>query len=236
MHDDTLDMRDLLQTLDQRDRLRAGDETHCSLVCVLIETMDKVRRLAKRMKALRKRLLGREQGYSTIEVDLGDLVEGKSAGGVMQEIRVLYDMTVEELDHHWEDAENDCRTWDKRDGSTKLVMLQRMKRIVTPYKEEYWQLGIRKSAATAMLDLEGHPRLPVASSRVADKQPEAHARAAVEGIHGPHWEQPGGVVVQQHQVSVILGFTMQWQAGRNYAAVYLTVTHRSPAESRAVGG
>eukprot|EP00961_Rhodomonas_salina_P028995 391117-Rhodomonas_salina.1 len=127
-------------TVDQRDALRAGDDSRHGIVVTLMESQDVVKRQCKKVKTLRSRLLGAgEIKVSTV---------------LTHEIRCIFDISQPEWKHWVDLTDSDCTQWDARDGTRLLATFHRVKKIVIPKRSEYWGMGWRPTKASMDADHE----------------------------------------------------------------------------------
>eukprot|EP00961_Rhodomonas_salina_P166665 2246061-Rhodomonas_salina.1 len=145
-------MQELFDTVDQRDALRAGDDSSHGLVVTMMETIEEAKLLCRCMKAYKTKMpvLGLERGFTTAEIN--EAGEIKVSTVLTHELQLLFDICKLELDYYVEMTITDCLNWDKLDGTNLSGMFQKVLSIVVPKHSEYWSMGWYPTDASAAAD------------------------------------------------------------------------------------
>eukprot|EP00961_Rhodomonas_salina_P158661 2135805-Rhodomonas_salina.1 len=194
-------LRDLFSTMDQSDAMRAGDESRVGLVLCLMESLEEVKQMYKKVATARSRLLGHGHGYVG-GFDVSESGALKPATTLTQEVRVLWEISEYELGPYWESMEERLAQWDRRDGTQLVKTLRYFRRFVTPRKTDYWGLGLRPSAATAAKDHETTLKTVFAFKWLIKHAPKSEEGASPEDIWRSFIEDTGSQVADMELLTV----------------------------------
>mmetsp|Transcript_30389 Transcript_30389/g.62611 ORF Transcript_30389/g.62611 Transcript_30389/m.62611 type:complete len:957 (-) Transcript_30389:6440-9310(-) len=195
-HPEVQAVRDLYDTTEQHECLKAGEDSSAGLVLTTMESLAEVKRGWRKVRHLRARLLGTPAKLTGAEISEDG--EVRIPSDLVCEVKSSGDWDAPELTHWLETTEQLVTVIDRRDGSELYIPWRRLVETTKAKKSKFWGLGIRATAASANEDLRTTLTL-MASFRWLMSSPEiGGSGASIAEIWREFMEEAGGQAATIH--------------------------------------